>query len=398
MTPVVRVLAAGLDSVYVSARGVLRPGLVPVLQSVQRSAAEEREPAVIEFREDAGAYLLQPHGWRGYPLRLDSPNYTVCIGAAKPFPPVYVMVRSSFLHHVGAEDALALTHEMVERDLFAAPVPLQASRADVYADVQGWQPHPRDLHRFLCRTSWRRLFEEPEATAEVPRRLHCIGRRFSGFVFGKGDIVARIYDKTLELVHSGETWPEVIWNGRDPEQPVWRVEFQYRRRALHEFGIGHGHELLAGRQDLWEYGTHWLSLRRPIHRLQPCRWPELRVWRAIRAAQMGSPRSGLVRQRINEASVERLVRGFVGYGTSLAAADAIPDVETVIASVPVAQRYVVRRGMALDEVIARKRALRLSAHPSWTVGRRQQGDMQGVPDAAAQPPRRGGTDEGHPQQ
>lgn len=385
----VRVLAAGLDSVYVSARGVLRPGLVSVLQSIQRSAAEDREPAVIELREDTGAFLLQPHGWRGYPLRLDSPNYTVCIGAAKPFPPVYVMVRSSFLHHVGAEDALALTHEMVERDLFAAPVPLQASRADVYADVQGWQPLPRDLHRFLCRASWRRLFEEPVADAEVPRRLHCIGRRFSGFVFGKGDIVARIYDKTLELVHSGETWPHVVWTDRDPEQPVWRVEFQYRRRALHEFGVGHVHELLAGRQDLWEYGTHWLSLRRPIHRLQPCRWPELRAWRAIRAAQMGSPRSGLVRQRINEASVERLVRGFVGYGTSLAAADAVADVESVIASVPVAQRYVVRRGMSLDDVIARKRSLRLVGRRSITVRHRQQGEMQGDPEAAAQPPLRG---------
>lgn len=357
----VTVLAAGLDSVYVSARGVLRHGLLGVLQNIQRTAAEDREPVVIELRDDAGAFLLRPHGWRGYPIRMDAPNYTVCIGATKPFPPVYVMVRSSFLHHVGAEDALDITREMVERDLFAAPVPIQVSRADVYADFQGWHPAPGDLHRFVCRASWRRLFEEPETETDVSRRLHSIGRRFSGFVFGKGDIVARIYDKTLELAHSGETWPEAIWIDRDAEQPVWRVEFQFRRRALHEFRVAHVHELLNGRQDLWEYGTRWLSLRRKVRHLRPSRWPETTTWRAIRSAQMGSPRSGLVRQRINEASVERLVRGFVGYSTSLAAAGSIADVDSLIASVPRAERYVVQRGMSLDDVVARKRALRAAA-------------------------------------
>ncbi|HZS14366.1 MAG TPA: hypothetical protein VFC09_07195 [Candidatus Dormibacteraeota bacterium] len=386
----VRVLAAGLDSVYVSAHGVLRDGLLTVLRALQHDAATESEPVVVELREDAGAFLLRPHGWRGYPVRMDAPNYTVCIGAAKPFPPVYVMVRSSFLHHMGAEDAVALTREMVERDLFGAPVPLQVSRADVYADVQGWRPVPGDLHRFICRASWRRLFEEPVTEVEVPRRLHSIGRRFSGFVFGKGDVVARVYDKTLELAHRGETWPQVVWTGYDEARPVWRVEFQFRRRALHEFGVGHVHELLAGRQDLWEYGTRWLSLRRRVPGLRPGRWPEANAWTVIRDARMGSPRSGLVRQRIYEASVERLVRGFVGYSTSLAAAGAIGDVASLIQTVPPAQRYVVHRGMSLDDVIARKRALRLSAQPSFTVGRCQQGDMQGDPDAAAQPPRRGG--------
>src|SRR5581483_3943948 len=194
----------------------------------------------------------------------------------------------------------------------------------------------------------------------------------------------------LELAHRGETWPQVVWTGYDEARPVWRVEFQFRRRALHEFGVGHVHELLAGRQDLWEYGTRWLSLRRRVPGLRPGRWPEANAWTVIRDARMGSPRSGLVRQRIYEASVERLVRGFVGYSTSLAAAGAIGDVASLIQTVPPAQRYVVHRGMSLDDVIARKRALRLSAQPSFTVGRCQQGDMQGDPDAAAQPPRRGG--------
>jgi hypothetical protein len=383
------VLAAGLDSVYVSAHGVLPKGLLDVLRGLQQDAVAEREPVVIELREDAGAFLLRPHGWRGYPVRMDAPNYTVCIGAAKPFPPVYVMVRSSFLHHMGAEEALAITREMVERDLFAAPVPLQVSRAGVYADVQGWRPTPGDLHRFICRASWRRLFAEPVAEADVSCRLHCIGRRFSGFVFGKGDVVARLYDKTLELTHSGETWPEVVWVGRDPEQPVWRVEFQFRRRALHEFGVGHVNELLAGRQDLWEYGTRWLSLRRRVAGVRPGRWPEAHAWTALRAARMGSPRSGLVRQRISEANVERLVRGFVGYSTSLAAVGSMADVDSVIASLPAAQRYVVRRGMSLDDVIARKRAVRLSGQPSKTVRRCQQGEMHRGPEAEAQPTLRG---------
>ena len=354
----VSVLAAGLDSVYVSVRAELRPGLLMVLRSVQEDAIQSHQRAVVvDLRHDGGAFLLRPYGWRGWPVRMDSPRYTVCLGAADPFPAIYIMVRSAFLHTVGAEEALSITDELVTRDLCGGPAELRVSRADVYADEQGWEPRPSDLGRFVTRAVWRRMFEEPDHddVPAAPRRAHASGRRFSGFTFGKGAVVARIYDKTLEMAQTGDTWPDVLWPHHDPERPVWRVEFQFRREAVHQFGIRTVPDLLAGRQDLWEYGTRWLSLRRSSRHVAPSRWPEARAWQAMRQAQMGSPCSGLVRQRITQRNIVRLVQGFVGYATSLAATGSVADVQAVIDRVPPARRYVIERGVDLAGIVDRKR-------------------------------------------
>lgn len=352
-----RVLAAGLDSVYLSVRAEVREGLLPVLRSVQADAIQSHQAAVVDLREDGGAFLLQPYGWRGWSVRMDSPRYTVCLGAPDPFPAVYIMVRSAFLHTVGAEEALSITNELVVRDLCDRAVEVRVSRADVYADQQGWAPRPSDLGRFTTRAVARRVFEEPdcEGVPLPPRRMHATGRRFSGFTFGKGAVVARIYDKTLEMARTGDTWPDVLWPDHDPARPVWRVEFQFRREAVHQFGIRTIPQLLDGRQDLWEYGTRWLSLRRPTRHVKASRWPETRAWQELRQAQMGSPCSGLVRQRIAQRNVVRLVQGFVGYATSLAATGSVGDVQAVIDRVPPAQRYVIERGVDLAGIVDRKR-------------------------------------------
>jgi hypothetical protein len=64
-----------------------------------------------------------------------------------------------------------------------------------------------DFPRFVCRAQRKWEFE-------ADRQMHTGGRRLSGFTFGRGAVLPRIYDKTLELAVRGETWPQVIWRGR----------------------------------------------------------------------------------------------------------------------------------------------------------------------------------------
>jgi hypothetical protein len=344
-----RVLASGVDSLYASVPGELKNGVIEML--AEHRANADKGGAVMSFRNEDGHFLVRPHGWRGYPFWLSSPRYELFVGAAAPFPPVYVALHSPYIHTLGIEEAVGEIQSQLT-GLLCGEVSLVPSRVDLYADTQGWQPTAVDFGRFVCRGVRRQLYEQP-------RQLHASGRRLSGFMFGKGDVVARIYDKTLEMQVRGSTWQELMWQDRDPADAVWRVEFQFRRRGLTTFGIRSMDEAFRSRQDLWEYGTRWLSLRRPTQHMKMSRWPEAPAWVVLRSAQLGSPRSGLIRERIRLADERRLVSGFLGYVSSLAAMSSGSDVDGAVRrAVPLANRYLDERGTPFSEIVERKRALR----------------------------------------
>ena len=344
-----RVLASGVDSLYASVPGELKDGVIAML--IEHRAKTDKGGAVMTFREEDGHFLVRPHGWRGYPFWLSSPRYEVFVGAAAPFPPVYVALHSPYIHTLGVEAAVGEVQRQLG-GLLRGEASLVPSRIDLYADTQGWQPTAADFGRFVCRGVRRQLYEQPP-------QLHGSGRQLSGFMFGKGDVVARIYDKTLEMQVRGSTWQELMWHDRDPEDGVWRVEFQFRRRGLTTFGIRSMDQALRSRQDLWEYGTRWLSLRRPTRHMKMSRWPEASVWVKLRNAQLGSPRSDLIRERVRLADERRLVSGFLGYVSSVAAMSSGSDVDSAVqGAVPLANRYLNERGTRFSEIVDRKRALR----------------------------------------
>jgi len=262
-----RVVSAGVDSLYLSARGELWDGLLPLLAGLRAGAEEAGEPRVCWFREEDGAFLVRSHGWRRFPYLLSSPRMELCLGAPTPFPDAYVMVRSAFIHTVGAEAAVAAVRHLLERYVFSAAFIISVARVDVYADEQGWVPVLSDFPNFVCRAVRRQVYE-------APRRLHASGREISGITFGKGDVMARLYNKTLQMHATGDTWPELLWPDAVPGVAVWRTEFQFRSRGLRSLGLSGPEQVLERRQDLWDYGTHWLSLRTPSRHVRPSRWPE----------------------------------------------------------------------------------------------------------------------------
>ncbi|EQD76201.1 hypothetical protein B1A_03453, partial [mine drainage metagenome] len=195
----------------------------------------------------------------------------------------------------------------------------------------------------------RRLFE-------VPRQAHLSGHSFSGFTFGKGDVVCRIYDKSLEMAGREQHWQEEIWLGRDPGQPVWRVEFQFRRRALRGFGLETLEQALRSRQELWEYGMGWISLRRPGKDSNRSRWHQDPVWTELRRTELGSPSSPLVRQRVRAAAQERLVRGFIGYASALGALSKEDDLAAVLRTAgSLATRHLQEMGRDFEGLVDAKR-------------------------------------------
>ncbi len=343
----ISVLAAGVDTIHASAAGSLRPGLQVELGELRANAGQTG--SAVDLGANPGGFILQPHGWRGYPLWLRSARIELMLGAVDPFPPVFVQWHSPFIHAYGVDDAVQVVETWLDGLVMAARAPLSASRLDLYCDFQGWDPEVGDLDRFSCRATRRTVFE-------VSGQTHLVGRRFSGFTFGKGDVVCRIYDKTLLTASRGERWQEEVWVARDLELPVWRLEFQLRRRALRRFRLETLEQALSARQSLWLYLTEWISLRDEGRDGNRSRWKEAGAWSALRSAQLGSPGSALVRTRRREAVRERLVRGFVGYATSLGALRPDQTMDELLAwAGGLSARYLENTGRDFRQVVDLKR-------------------------------------------
>lgn len=346
----VRILASGVDSLYLSACGQVWNPSTWDLEDEQKEAARRREPVPVEFPDCGGTMLMLPRGRRQFDMWLTSPTFDVGIGSDDGQPDAYLELHSAFIHTVGVEAALAVAQQFLRRHVFCGPYETVVSRIDLHADEQGWGPDAADLHRFVTRAQSRRAFDQ----------VHVHGRRLSGFVFGRRHIVGRIYDKTLEMTMKGQTWPELLWHDRDPEASVWRVEFQFRRQALRRCGIQTPEDALAHRQELWARGIEWLSLRVPdAGDTNSSRWAVAHEWIDLSRAAMGSPRSDLVPQRIHRDDERRLVQGLVGYASSLTAAGSAHGLDrAILRTVPGVEAYLLARGLDFTELVDRKLAKR----------------------------------------
>jgi len=76
-----------------------------------------------------------------------------------------------------------------------------------------------------------------------------------------------------------------------------RVEFEFARVSLREFGLRGPDETLAAADELWAYATQsWLSLREPSDHSDRDRWPLSRDWEAVQKSALAG--SSLPRARV----------------------------------------------------------------------------------------------------
>ena len=329
-----RVVAAGIDTIYASVKEPLDPERVAAALVMRCRAVDGDDAVPWEVPTTGRTFLVQPRSQRGYQVRLAAPSLDVWLGheGETARPSMYVELRSVGIHVAGVEAAVEDAQRVVEwfcpslqgRSSGSA---LTASRIDLYADVQGWAPSMDDDGRFVCRGRSVGSFDSETFTDPNARSRRRVGRTFSGFSFGRGRVVCRVYNKTLQMQAKGQDWQRTIWDNANPDEDVWRVEVQFRRAVLTDFrtddeNINTVADALANRQALWDYGVRdWLTLRLPNGDTNRSRWPIDPAWRVIQEATIGSPSSPLVRQRVQSASFDRLVQGMTGYVTSLVAHD-----------------------------------------------------------------------------
>jgi len=188
--------------------------------------------------------------------------------------------------------------------------------------------------------------------------LHYSFGRFSGWSFGSGgDIVARLYDKTLEVEKKShkfylhELWKASGWDGTSQ---VWRIEFEAKRNALVSLKLPKLAHLLPNQAALWRYLTeNWLRLTVPTDTdSNRARWNNHPLWDFI-ASAFDSEMEQAKLERFSPARLpedERLFVHGLGGITSFMASRGIEDISEGIGEyLHQAKAYhVVRSGMKHD--------------------------------------------------
>ncbi|MHB8600162.1 MAG: hypothetical protein ACYDER_25550 [Ktedonobacteraceae bacterium] len=344
-----KLVGYGVDTLILNVRYVDMQGS-PVKQELDeqlaatldylQNEARTAETAVSSDWSFMGVLLfVEPHGagkqWRWL---LTSRYLNVAISRGR-FNDLIAQVRfsSEFLWSQECTgDALYRVHDFL-MGVFGENIHLQDSEIHLCADVTGYDFAQCDYEQqFVTRVRKNDALFGVDSVS-----LDCHKVATLAFSKHKAPLSCSIYNKTLEIVQkSGKTWFYDLWKSDavgsvwDGESDVWRVEFRFKRQALHEFQIEWAYDVLDQLKRLWDYAAGhiaggddglpdgWLRYVLPSEDSNRSRWPVHPAWQVVQGAFADSPENGLgslVRKRIRERNVERGIASTIGYISTLAA-------------------------------------------------------------------------------
>jgi hypothetical protein len=274
--PDTKIVGAGIDSLYLSFPGKLNAGVQSLLDRL-KDQAQSRDPdlrSLAQYTVGDWIFEVSDKGARYFSYVLTDSRFRMEISrsSAESMPMAHVQVSSVALASIGVFSAVAELNLILSKmgELAGEPT---VSRADLFVD----SVTVHDLTQVEdCQWVTR---------ARSVARYTQEGRR-SGYVVGRGgDLLLRLYDKTLEVTRSGKNHAERSWkqSGWDGTSVVWRTEMQFRRNALRSSGISTVGQLMAACGGLWHYSLEeWCRLSIPDPSdSKRSRWITHPFWNAI---------------------------------------------------------------------------------------------------------------------
>ena len=202
---------------------------------------------------------------------------------------------------------ISMLTSSLQRRMRSLLMPIKISRADIHIDWQGgYAPALSNLSEEL------RCFIRP---GRVKGALYFQGGAATGIQFGRSQVVARLYNKTVETKEKGnEAYAELLTarcgEAFDPEQDVWRLEFELKREGAKGFRLyappeeedpDEEVEAEMSAEELQHIGTlprffarmeerflhltrHWLRLVEESEDANRSRWPMHPTWQQLREA------------------------------------------------------------------------------------------------------------------
>ncbi len=312
-----RILASGIDSLYLSQPGTLSPSLQKLIERLKGNAQsvdrDLRDLAQLTLGDEL--FEVSDKGARRFAYVLTSTAFRVELARseARSLPMAHIQVSSAALAVWGVNETIERLTAVL-REVGELAGDLQVSRADLFVDSLTDQ----DLSD-LADSQW-------VTRAHSIARYSDQGQR-SGYLIGRGgDLSLRLYDKTLEVLRSGKVHARFKWKDRgwQGETPVWRAELQIRRTVLRELGISTVSDLVGNVGALWLYGLNeWcrLCVANGTDKTRS-RWPTHPFWQALLEAS-GFDTSGGAGKRLlkrsRAPSDTRMVDQLVGAVTTFMA-------------------------------------------------------------------------------
>lgn len=265
---------------------------------------------------------------------------------------------SQYLWSCGALLVAIIRGQEFVDSLFQQEMYLQVSSVDLCVDVAGWYDvaHLDRSENFIARSRKRGIYEESDWSVDLASREYSLGLQRTGFDFSRdkkasSGLSCRIYDKSREIEKSGKDWFSDLWRSRgwsEDDGHVWRVEFSFKREALHElqqenadqevvfWGVEDAYDLPERLPVLWAYAAGqvnggldglpdgWLRCVLSNGDRNRSRWPTHPVWQLIQGAFLTSmempPQFGkIVRKRWEDHNIDKGIEAVIGYLSSLAA-------------------------------------------------------------------------------
>lgn len=234
------------------------------LQKEALRHSKSRQPKVVELGNES--FLLKSSGSRnGYPFVMENDTYIVEFGEFND-PSFRVKFRSQPLWEFGA---LALHQRFLD---WADSVGLYALKPESLSRVDFTFDYLLPVIDFD---------EDSVVSLSKKDNKYRDAGALNGLVYGKGDVVLRIYDKVLEIAEqSGKTRLFQLWG--DIRENVWRIEWQARQEPLRRFGIRTFDDLMSQQGDLLRYlATEHDSLRTKTEDSNRSRWPLHPLWQDL---------------------------------------------------------------------------------------------------------------------
>ena len=305
----------GIDSLYLSFKGTLKKEMMKELEMRKEYAQsdEENEQALASVVIDDNLLEVKDRGMGLYVYVLEDNWYQIQISSGKGrIPPVYVQLKSELLNCFGLYNAINHLRGLL-KEIIEGPTEELVSRADLFVDfVTNADLGSIKRPQWVCRAKNFENFWK--------------GQEFTGVSIGQGGpIMARLYNKTLEIEGSFKDYFKPIWikNGWDQKQTVWRLEFQLRREVLNQFKISKLIELTECSNDVWRYCTNdWLRLVEEEETKNRTRLETHPLWNEIQQVKFGpGTYTGVIRivSRSRKANLKAIHLNGLGYLTAYAA-------------------------------------------------------------------------------
>lgn len=316
------ILRYGVDSLYLSYGGLLNADTGSRLDQLKNLAQSDDPAEKVQAVYEVGNHCFELKGrGRGYfPYVLADNWFDVQLSRATSasLPLAMVQVSSELLTLGGLSSAVSDATAVVQS--FGSPDNrVGVSRVDLCMDFE-----PGFDLEAISKTAW------------VTRAKSFISywdqNQYSGCSIGQGgDISCRLYNKSLELKKTNKFYLLDLWReaGWKEEDPVWRLEFQFRKSVLKQLGVLTVEDLSANLEGLWKYAmTKWLCLTIPGNDSNRSRWPVHPLWAQLRDTRwFEHSQSPLTRvSKARDPSDERLFMHGLGAITSFMASRGLTDI------------------------------------------------------------------------